>query len=104
MTSTALSVDIVPSFIHDAWWTPDQHAVSADNATEVRDASTGELLAMVSTSGLDTADVVSYARTTGQSELGNFTFHQRALKLKALAQFLNGQREHLYELSARTGG
>ena len=103
MTSTALSVDIVPSFIRDAWWTPDQHTLSEDNATEVRDASTGELLAMVSTSGLDVADVVDYARTTGQSELGKFTFHQRALKLKALAQFLNGQREHLYELSARTG-
>ncbi|WP_299167185.1 phenylacetic acid degradation bifunctional protein PaaZ [uncultured Arthrobacter sp.] len=103
MTSTALSVDIVPSFIRDAWWTPDQHTLSEDNATEVRDASTGELLAMVSTSGLDTADVVDYARTTGQTALGEFTFHQRALKLKALAQFLNGQREHLYELSARTG-
>lgn len=103
MTSTALSVDIVPSFIRDAWWTPDQHTLSEDNASEVRDASTGELLALVSTSGLDTADVVDYARTTGQAELGRFTFHQRALKLKALAQFLNGQREHLYELSARTG-
>ncbi|WP_309072236.1 phenylacetic acid degradation bifunctional protein PaaZ [Arthrobacter sp.] len=103
MTSTALSVDIVPSFIRDAWWTPDQHTLSEDNASEVRDASTGEMLALVSTSGLNTADVVDYARTTGQEELGKLTFHQRALKLKALAQFLNGQREHLYELSARTG-
>ncbi|WP_323959254.1 phenylacetic acid degradation bifunctional protein PaaZ [Arthrobacter sp. JZ12] len=103
MTSTALSVDIVPSFVRDAWWAPDQAALTSNNATAVRDASTGELLAMVSTSGLDVADVVDYARTTGQTELGKFTFHQRALKLKALAQFLNGQREHLYELSARTG-
>ncbi|WP_458115536.1 phenylacetic acid degradation bifunctional protein PaaZ [Arthrobacter sp. D2-10] len=103
MTSTALSVDIVPSFIRDAWWTPDQHTLSEDNSSEVRDASTGEMLALVSTSGLNTADVVDYARTAGQEELGKLTFHQRALKLKALAQFLNRQREHLYELSARTG-
>ncbi|NKX50591.1 phenylacetic acid degradation bifunctional protein PaaZ, partial [Arthrobacter deserti] len=34
---------------------------------------------------------------------GRLTFHQRALKLKELAQYLNGHREALYELSHRTG-
>ncbi|WP_028279520.1 phenylacetic acid degradation bifunctional protein PaaZ [Arthrobacter sp. H5] len=103
MTASALSVDTVPSFIQDNWWTPGKQSLTPENSAEVRDASTGEVLAVVSTDGLDVGDVVQYARTTGQDELGRFTFHQRALMLKALAQFLNGQRDHLYELSARTG-
>ncbi|GAA1124289.1 phenylacetic acid degradation bifunctional protein PaaZ [Arthrobacter flavus] len=103
MTSTAVRVQTVPSFIEDAWWTPDATSLTERNSAEVRDASTGETLAVVSTEGLDVARVVDYARTTGQQALGEFTFHQRALKLKALAQFLNDQRTSLYELSARTG-
>ena len=69
----------------------------------MRDASTGEILAKVSTDGLDLAAVVDYGRTTGQAELGKLTFHQRALKLKELAQYLNARREHFYTFSAQTG-
>ncbi|MBP2215530.1 phenylacetic acid degradation bifunctional protein PaaZ [Arthrobacter sp. CAN_C5] len=103
MTSTAVRVQTVPSFIEDAWWTPDTSSLTDRNSADVRDASTGETLAVVSTEGLDVARVVDYARTTGQRTLGEFTIHQRALMLKALAQFLNDQRTSLYELSARTG-
>ena len=105
MTTTAAptvdTVEIVPSFIRGSWWTPD--AASAAGAAPVLDASTGELLAKVSTEGLDLAAVVDYGRTTGQAELGKLTFHQRALKLKELAQYLNGRREEFYALSAQTG-
>lgn len=105
MTTTAAptvdTVEIVPSFIRGSWWTPD--AASATGAAPVLDASTGELLAKVSTEGLDLAAVVDYGRTTGQAELGTLTFHQRALKLKELAQYLNGRREEFYALSAQTG-
>ncbi|MEY9778089.1 phenylacetic acid degradation bifunctional protein PaaZ [Arthrobacter sp. MW3 TE3886] len=105
MTTTAAptvdTVEIVPSFIRGSWWTPD--ATSAAGAAPVLDASTGELLAKVSTAGLDLAAVVDYGRTTGQAELGTLTFHQRALKLKELAQYLNGRREEFYALSAQTG-
>ncbi|HSN37293.1 MAG TPA: phenylacetic acid degradation bifunctional protein PaaZ, partial [Arthrobacter sp.] len=108
MTTTATApeptvdtVEIVPSFIKDSWWTPD--AASATGAASVLDASTGELLAKVSTEGLDLAAVVDYGRTTGQAELGKLTFHQRALKLKELAQYLNGRREEFYAFSAQTG-
>ncbi|MGO4229398.1 phenylacetic acid degradation bifunctional protein PaaZ [Arthrobacter sp. YAF34] len=105
MTATAAptvdTVEIVPSFIRGSWWTPD--AASAAGAAPVLDASTGELLAKVSTEGLDLAAVVDYGRATGQAELGKLTFHQRALKLKELAQYLNGRREEFYELSAQTG-
>ncbi|MDF9751281.1 phenylacetic acid degradation bifunctional protein PaaZ [Arthrobacter sp. ES3-54] len=105
MTTTAAptvdTVEIVPSFVRGSWWTPD--AASAAGAAPVLDASTGELLAKVSTEGLDLAAVVDYGRTTGQAELGTLTFHQRALKLKELAQYLNGRREEFYALSAQTG-
>lgn len=105
MTTTAAptvdTVEIVPSFIRGSWWTPDDAA--AAGAAPVLDASTGELLAKVSTEGLDLAAVVDYGRTTGQAGLGTLTFHQRALKLKELAQYLNGRREEFYALSAQTG-
>jgi oxepin-CoA hydrolase/3-oxo-5,6-dehydrosuberyl-CoA semialdehyde dehydrogenase len=103
MTTTATApeatldtVETVPSFVRDSWWTPD--AGSAASAVPVRDASTGEILAKVSTDGLDLAAVVDYGRTIGQTELGKLTFHQRALKLKELAQYLNARREALLRL------
>lgn len=105
MTSTVApeqTAQLVPSFVLDEWWTPEDSAARAQGA-EVRDASTGEVLAIVSTEGLDLAAVVNHGRTVGQAELGKLTFHQRALKLKELAMFLNSHREDLYELSYRTG-
>jgi oxepin-CoA hydrolase / 3-oxo-5,6-dehydrosuberyl-CoA semialdehyde dehydrogenase len=104
MTTTAVApettdVATVPSYVQDAWWTPAPEA----KTVPVRDASTGEVLANVSTDGLDLAAVVNYGRTTGQAELGKLTFHQRALKLKKLAQYLNGRREELYAQSSQSG-
>ncbi|WP_415855963.1 phenylacetic acid degradation bifunctional protein PaaZ [Sinomonas sp. G460-2] len=92
---------IVPSYILDAWWTPEQGA--APKAAEVRDASTGEPLASVSTEGMDLGAVVRHGRTVGQAGLGGLTIHERSLKLKDLAQFLNGHRDEIYELSYKTG-
>ncbi|WP_120522904.1 phenylacetic acid degradation bifunctional protein PaaZ [Arthrobacter celericrescens] len=104
MTSTAVAPDVtavqtVPSFVQGAWWAP----ASAAEGVPVRDASTGEVLAKVSTEGLDLAAVVDYGRTVGQRELGKLTFHQRALKLKELAQHLNTRREEFYDVSFKTG-
>ncbi|MBD8044466.1 phenylacetic acid degradation bifunctional protein PaaZ [Arthrobacter sp. Sa2BUA2] len=103
MTSTAIDVQVVPSFVQDEWWTPERGSLAAANPAEVRDASTGELLALVSTDGLDLAAAVEHGRTVGHRGLAGLTFHQRALKLKELAQYLNGRRPELYEISARTG-
>ena len=98
MTTTPMA-PLVPSFIQNAWWTPSDPAAG----TPVLDANTGETLATVDSNGLDLAAMVDYARTVGQRELGKLTLHERALKLKELAQFLNGRREELYEMSFRTG-
>jgi phenylacetic acid degradation protein paaN len=91
--------DILPSYVRDAWWTPPSDA----GATEVRDASTGEGVARVSTDGLDLREALEHARTVGQASLGALTFHQRAVLLKQLAQALTERKDELYELSAKAG-
>ncbi|MFF9561758.1 phenylacetic acid degradation bifunctional protein PaaZ [Leifsonia sp. NPDC014704] len=96
---------ILPSYIRDGWWTPES-AVGADaedRAAEVLDASTGAVIARVSTAGLDLAGALDHARTVGQRSLGELTFHQRALLLKRLAQALTERKDELYELSAQAG-
>ncbi|WP_096715357.1 phenylacetic acid degradation bifunctional protein PaaZ [Microbacterium sp. SZ1] len=91
--------DILPSYVQGAWWTP----ADATSATEVRDASTGEVVTRVSTEGLDLGAALAYARSTGQDFLGELTFHQRAVRLKQLALALTERKSELYEISSRTG-
>lgn len=93
--------DILPSYVRDGWWTPGADA--AASAAEVRDASTGEVVARVSTEGLDLGAVLEHARTVGQKTLGELTFHQRAMLLKQMALALTERKAELYEISARTG-
>ena len=95
---------ILPSYVNGQWWTPDGEATeAASSATEVRDASTGEVVTRVSTEGLDLGAALDYARTAGQASLGELTFHQRAVLLKQMALALTERKAELYELSARTG-
>ena len=98
MTTTPMA-PLVPSFVQNSWWTPSDPA----GGTSVLDANTGEPLATVNNDGMDLAQVVEYGRTVGQRELGKLSLHERALKLKELAQFLNERREEIYEISYRTG-
>ncbi|WP_406250646.1 phenylacetic acid degradation bifunctional protein PaaZ [Microbacterium sp. M] len=90
---------ILPSYIRDSWWTP----ADADDAAVVRDASTGEEIARVSTAGLDLAGALEHARSVGQQRLGRLTFHQRALLLKQFALALTARKDELYALSACAG-
>ncbi|SDK98163.1 oxepin-CoA hydrolase / 3-oxo-5,6-dehydrosuberyl-CoA semialdehyde dehydrogenase [Cryobacterium psychrotolerans] len=97
--TTVAPSTVVPSYVKDAWWSPAEGA----KTQSVLDASTGAEVAKVSADGLDLAAVVEHGRTVGQASLGKLTFHQRALLLKQLAQYLGGVKEELYELSASTG-
>ncbi|CAG7845683.1 Bifunctional protein PaaZ [Pseudoclavibacter triregionum] len=90
---------IVGSYVRGEWWAPE----SPSKVAEVLDASTGEVVARVSSEGLDTAAVIDYARTTGREGVQALTFHERALKLKQLAMYLTERKQELYELSNRTG-
>lgn len=89
-------VPLLPSYVRGAWWTP-------TDGTVVLDASTGEPIARVGSTGVDLGSVVDFARTVGQRSLGALTFHERALVLKALALDLTEKKDLLYELSSRTG-
>ncbi|NYD68302.1 phenylacetic acid degradation bifunctional protein PaaZ [Agromyces atrinae] len=90
---------VLPSYVVGAWWEPESDA----GATDVRDASTGEIVARVSTDGLDLGAALEYARTTGQASLGGLTFHERAVLLKRFALTLTERKSELYEISAQTG-
>jgi oxepin-CoA hydrolase/3-oxo-5,6-dehydrosuberyl-CoA semialdehyde dehydrogenase len=94
-----LMTDILPSYLQEKWWAPSD----GDDAVDVRDASTGEVVTRVSTAGIDLAGALEYARTVGQQSLGALTFHQRAMLLKHFALALSARKEELYELSKRAG-
>ena len=75
-----------------------------DEGTELTDASTGEVVARISSTGLDVAAMLDHARGTGGPALAQLTFMQRAARLKELALYLNERREErYYPLSACTG-
>jgi oxepin-CoA hydrolase / 3-oxo-5,6-dehydrosuberyl-CoA semialdehyde dehydrogenase len=85
------------SYVQGRWFTP------ADEGVPLSDAVTGEEITRISSSGVDMAAALDYARRTGGPALRELTFHQRAALLKALASGLREHRDELYALSARTG-
>ncbi|MDN3443028.1 phenylacetic acid degradation bifunctional protein PaaZ [Microbacterium sp. APC 3901] len=91
--------EYLPSYVQGEWWTPS----SPRRSTEVRDASTGDLVTLVSTDDLDLAGALEHARSVGQKSLGSLTFHQRAVLLKQFALALTERKDELYALSSRTG-
>ncbi len=72
-------------------------------ATLLRDASTGEVIATATSEGLDFAAMLEHARSVGGTNLRRLTFHERAAILKALAKHLNEKKDELYRLSYATG-
>jgi oxepin-CoA hydrolase/3-oxo-5,6-dehydrosuberyl-CoA semialdehyde dehydrogenase len=66
-------------------------------------AITGEEIATVSSSGLDFAAMMDYARKNGGPALAKMTFQERGLMLKALALHLMSIKKKFYSVSAQTG-
>ena len=71
--------------------------------TDLFHAVTGQKIAEASTSGIDFAATVDYAKSVGGPALRRLTFHQRALMLKAMAQYLMARKDEFYLVSAATG-
>ena len=88
---------VLRSYVTGTWVEP------TDEGRPVLDAVTGELVARVSSTGVDYSAALDYGRATGGPALRELTFHQRAALLKSLGQLLREHRPELYELSARTG-
>ncbi|MGO1844718.1 MAG: aldehyde dehydrogenase family protein, partial [Corynebacterium casei] len=97
--TTSLIDTIVPSFLSGKWLTPD----NPTRITEVTDPSTGEIVARVSAEGLDIAAAVNYARDIGRKNLQELTIHERSLKVKELAMYLQEHRDELNALAHKTG-
>ena len=74
-----------------------------DTGVTVRDATTGMVVAEVSSAGIDFAKVLDYARDRGGPALRALTFHERAVLLKALGKKLLELKEEFYTLSYHTG-
>jgi len=89
-------VTVVRSYVAGRWHAP-------DTGSPVYDAATGELVAEVSSDGIDFGAALSYGRSAGGPALREMTFHQRAELVKAVGQLLREHRDELYQLSYRTG-
>ena len=85
------------SFVAGKWIGP------AGPSKKLKSAISGEVIAELGSAGLDFAEMAEHARKVGAPALRKLTFHERAARLKALAQYLNERRDPLYELSYDTG-
>ena len=90
---------VVPSYLQGEWVSPQ----NPSDIREVKDSSTGEVVARVSTEGLDFAGALEYAKTTGRTNLAALTMHERALKIKEIALYLDANKDKLYELAHKAG-
>jgi len=89
-------VTVVRSYVAGRWHAP-------DGGSPVYDAATGDLVAEVSSDGIDFGGALDYGRSAGGPALRAMTFHERAELAKAVGQLLREHREELYQLSYRTG-
>ncbi|MFT5135464.1 MAG: oxepin-CoA hydrolase/3-oxo-5,6-dehydrosuberyl-CoA semialdehyde dehydrogenase [Arenicella sp.] len=76
---------------------------SSASGVVLNSAVSGDQVAEISSTGLDFADMVKYAREVGGPGLRKFTFHERALMLKDLAAYLLQRKELFYACSKDTG-
>jgi oxepin-CoA hydrolase / 3-oxo-5,6-dehydrosuberyl-CoA semialdehyde dehydrogenase len=88
---------VLGSYVNGSWMSP-----PAEGAP-LLDAVTGEQVATISSAGIDMRAALEYGRAAGGPALRELTFHDRAVILKSLGQFLREHRPELYALSARTG-
>lgn len=80
------------------------HWVAADDdGKPLASAVNGEIIATSSSRGLDFGAMLDHARSVGGPALRRMTFHERALKLKALAKYLDEHKAEFYALSTETG-
>ncbi|TAM95883.1 MAG: phenylacetic acid degradation bifunctional protein PaaZ, partial [Rhizobiaceae bacterium] len=88
---------ILQSFASGKW------VSSSSGLKPLKSAVTGEIVAQIGSGDLDFSAMADHARQVSGPALRALTFHKRAAKLKALAQYLNERRDPLYELSYETG-
>jgi oxepin-CoA hydrolase/3-oxo-5,6-dehydrosuberyl-CoA semialdehyde dehydrogenase len=85
------------NYAQDRWYGAEHGLVPVESAV------TGEVMAETGSGGLDFAAMLDHARTVGGPALRKLTFHERAHRLKALANAIMARKEELYELNYETG-
>lgn len=85
------------SYAAGQWYT------SSNDGTILRSSISGDVVAQISSDGLDFADMLQYARSVGGPALRKYTFHERAIMLKELAAYLLQRKEVFYQSSKATG-
>ncbi len=73
------------------------------NGKILKDASTGEDIALATSEGINFADVLNYGRTKGTKTLSKMTFRERGLMIKKLALYLHKNKDKYYPVSYQTG-
>ena len=92
-----MSIMQISSFAAGKWVAP------ASGARTIHNAVTGEVMAQAGNDALDFQGMLDFAKNVGGPALRAMTFHDRARKLKALAQYINEHKQQLYDLSFMTG-
>ncbi|MCW5656571.1 MAG: phenylacetic acid degradation bifunctional protein PaaZ [Burkholderiaceae bacterium] len=77
--------------------------LGAKPAQLLRSAVNGKPVASTHADSIDFGEALHHARTVGLPNLLKLDFQQRAAILKALAKYLNDNKEALYAVSAHTG-
>lgn len=86
----------VESYIHGNW-------LKKGKETDLISAVTGEPVAQMVEADIDYKTACEYARNTAGPVLREMTIHERAFKIKFLAQYLMERKEDYYKLSTHTG-
>ncbi len=92
-----MSIMQIHSFAAGRWVAP------GEGARPIESAVSGEVIATAGNRALDFQAMLDFARNVGGPALRALTFHERAYRLKALAQHLNDNKQALYDLSFQTG-
>jgi acyl-CoA reductase-like NAD-dependent aldehyde dehydrogenase len=77
--------------------------LGAKPAQQLRSAVNGQPVASTHAEAIDFGEAVHYARNTGLPNLLKLDFQQRAAILRALAKYINDNKEALYAVSSHTG-
>lgn len=92
-----MSVITLKNFVAQKW------VQGTGDMADILSAVNGQPVAKTSSSGLNFAEMLAYARNTGGPALRAMTIHERAYMVKDLALALTARKEELYALNAYTG-
>lgn len=89
---------VLESFLGGRWLR------GTDRGSPLLDPTSGETVALASSSGLDLAAALSYAREIGRPGLRRVTYGRRASYLGAIAEVLSARKEEWYAIARRNSG